>query len=411
MILVIARWYGIDPVSATEPISWTQWEYELARHEQIPVLAFILPDPLPKNAPPWTGRTSEGEEYEKLKSFVATVKSAGGYKEWVDVGDLRSRVCTSLAEELNRNSQGGLVRLSSVGRVYASQLTEGVLERTDLLFDFLLRLPQSVLDEVGFARLAEDFKQLVACRPFEVDSVLSCLDLAHVLLCSGDHAGATTWYNNVLKACKDENSALERFYAHLGLGRVRAREASPLESKKREVERRIADLKRLTDVEKERSELKTRVDDLLADALGNFSEAEQALRKTSRKNQGLQVKLATNKAISLKQSERWSEAIEVFLGVIEDLEGDADSPYKSGVLINIGNAHLSRADDFLNGKVSVPDPMCDLGKAKGYYEEAHENIKRRNEEKIFGAALESGRKELERLESWLKKLRPDTGRF
>jgi len=97
-VIIVAGLYGTVDASG---MSWTQREYEFAREQGVPVLAFIRDQQHVARHP-----TEEDAAAEKLLAFVARLREAHHVETWTTADDIRARLPIALMKTA-RDSEGG----------------------------------------------------------------------------------------------------------------------------------------------------------------------------------------------------------------------------------------------------------------------------------------------------------------
>src|SRR6266700_2792061 len=96
-VLIIGALYGSKDAYGK---SWTQREYEHARQQGVPILAFIRE----LNAVPGD-MVERGPDKEPLDSFIQMVRAERLIEEWTTIDDLRARVHVALMMQVRRDGE------------------------------------------------------------------------------------------------------------------------------------------------------------------------------------------------------------------------------------------------------------------------------------------------------------------
>ncbi|RDU34718.1 hypothetical protein DRW41_22090 [Neobacillus piezotolerans] len=103
-ILILGHRYGsIGP----DGISFTEMEYDYAREQNIPVLAFIMDRDVPVKL---TDLDNSSTAKKRLEKFIAKAQQNKLCKSWSTIDDLATKVSTSLAFSFTTNPRLGWVR-------------------------------------------------------------------------------------------------------------------------------------------------------------------------------------------------------------------------------------------------------------------------------------------------------------
>jgi|SynMetStandDraft_2_1070026.scaffolds.fasta_scaffold01056_6 hypothetical protein len=103
-VLIIGQRYGS---LAADGVSYTEKEYDYAKAQGIPILAFIQDQNIP-TAP--SDREHEPEKVERLKSFIAKAKSNKMCDFWKNYDELSTKVAIALPKSFARSPRQGWAR-------------------------------------------------------------------------------------------------------------------------------------------------------------------------------------------------------------------------------------------------------------------------------------------------------------
>lgn len=106
-VLIVGFRYGSE---TDDGISYTQKEYEYARENDIPILAFLKQDGIPSTP---DERESSRVKQRKLHKFIDEVKKGRLVEWWSNKGELGQKVMNSLYKEFDTHPRPGWVRADS----------------------------------------------------------------------------------------------------------------------------------------------------------------------------------------------------------------------------------------------------------------------------------------------------------
>lgn len=107
-VLIIANRYGtVIEKGPDKDISFTEKEYNYAKKQGIPILAFIIDDSVQRLR---TQYETKSKSQKKLTKFINEVKSSRIVERWKNADELAARVMNALNKEINNSTRPGWVR-------------------------------------------------------------------------------------------------------------------------------------------------------------------------------------------------------------------------------------------------------------------------------------------------------------